>query len=114
MKENLHKNVVNTISKEDPLTILGDREFEETIFKLGSFLSIVHNKRINQTLLLTSILEDEDFRKIIIKLTEIEEPMLLISKILNKYPQLAKSKIVTNKIEALKRKHVNRRRKKIL
>jgi hypothetical protein len=95
----------------DPIHRINEGEFDSSLLQFGAFVSILKNKRINQTLLLSELLEKEQYRECFTSISEIDDNYVLIKKLVEKYPILCKSKIIKNKIKEL---NSDRRRKKIL
>ena len=81
-----------------PLTAITDREIDLTILKTGSFLSIISSKKVNQSKLLISVIENEDFRQLFLALIDIDDVQQLVRCIIDKYPSISKSKIVTKSL----------------
>jgi len=80
------------ISRTDPLCQICTKEYILGVFKFGSFLSIIKNKKINPTVLFTSILESKDLREIFIYTTHSENVNEALLNLLQLYPSLLKSK----------------------
>lgn len=80
------------ISRNDPLCQICTKEYILGVFKFGSFLSIIKNKKINPTTLFTSILENKDLREIFIYMTYSENINEALLNLLQLYPSLLKSK----------------------
>lgn len=80
------------ISRSDPLSQLSTKEYILGVFKFGSFLSIIKNKKINPSGLFTSILENKELREIFIKITHSENINEALLGLLQLYPSLLKSK----------------------
>ena len=55
----IYENINQKISEQDPLYSLLENEFENVILKFGSFISIINNKKINQTTFLICILNPQ-------------------------------------------------------
>jgi len=88
------KNITSTIHNNDPVENVSSKEFIEGLMKLGSFLSIIVNKKINSSTLFTMILENSDVRYILISMTGSESERDALLSILHMYPALLKSKNV--------------------
>jgi hypothetical protein len=80
------------ISRNDPLSQVCTKEYILGVFKFGSFLSIIKNKKINPSGLFTSILENRDLRDIFIHVTHSENVNEALLGLLQLYPSLLKSK----------------------
>ncbi len=96
-------NIIDQISNENPLNKIQDKELDVLILKLGSFLSILNNKKVNQAKLLVTIVKDKHFRDCVFKLTEIDNLRQIVEALIEKYPSLYKSKIIS---KSLKKKNV--------
>jgi len=103
--------ILQTINSTNPIHIINDKEFNISLLKYGSFLSMIKNKRINQTMLLVELLDREIFRDCFKEISGIDETKVLFYKIITKFPMLCKSKIIKTKIEEI---NGNGSRKKIL
>jgi hypothetical protein len=88
----------NLYDLSTPLTAITDREIDTTILKAGSFLSIISSKKVNQSKLLISVIENEDFRQLFLALIDIDDVQQLVRCIIDKYPSISKSKIVTKSL----------------
>lgn len=80
------------ISRSDPLSQLCTKEYIMGVFKFGSFLSIIKNKKINPSGLFTTVLENKDLREIFINITHSENINEALLGLLQLYPSLLKSK----------------------
>ena len=49
MYNNVLKNIVDAIHTNDPIYQLNNKEFESILLNFGSLISILRNKRINQS-----------------------------------------------------------------
>jgi hypothetical protein len=86
------KILENFIGKNDPLTCVCTKEYIMGVFKFGSYLSILKNKKINPSVLFASILENKDLREIFIYVTYSENINEALLGLLQLYPSLLKSK----------------------
>jgi len=86
------KILENFISKNDPLSCVCTKEYIMGVFKFGSYLSILKNKKINPSVLFASILENKDLREIFIYVTYSENINEALLGLLQLYPSLLKSK----------------------
>lgn len=85
---------------QDHVHSITDRELDLLILKIGSFVSIAYNKKINQAKLLILLVKNQAFRDDVLKILEVDNFQFLVQCLMEKYPTLCKSKIV---IGALKR-----------
>jgi hypothetical protein len=86
------KIVKNFLSLNDPIELICSKEFVLGVFQFGSYLSIIHNKRINPSTLFVSILEYKDLRTLFTELTYSENEREALLNLLQLYPALLKSK----------------------
>ena len=93
--------VISKINDTNPIHYMNQKEFDAALLKFGALLSILRNKRINQTMLLQVLLEDEDFRESFKLISEIDNEHTLIKNLVLRFPILCKSKIIKNKIKEI-------------
>ena len=96
-----NNNVINNIN---------EKEFNEFILKLGSFLSIVNSKKINQTQLFLHILENKNLQEVSLHITGIDTLEEFVRELILRYPILYKSKIVKTQLS----KNAKRKTKKYI
>jgi len=108
--KNIFENsgITHQINADNPIYKINEKEFNQSLISFGVIVSILKNKRINQTMLLTIILEHENFRNCFKYISEINDDYTLISNLVIRFPILCKSKIVKNKIQELL--HDNKRK----
>lgn len=87
-----NKIIENFINQNDPLKQIYCKEFIAGVFKFGSYLSMINNKRVNPSALFTSILENKDLRECFVDVTHSENVKEALLNLLHLYPQLLKSK----------------------
>jgi hypothetical protein len=80
------------ISRNDPLCQICTKEYILGVLQFGSFLSMVHNKRLNPSAIFCSILEDKNLRDIFVEITHSDNVKEALLGILQLYPPLLKSK----------------------
>ena len=93
--------IISRINDTNPIHYMNQKEFDRSLLRFGALLSILRNKRINQTMLLQVLIEDEDFRESFKLLSEIENEHTLIKNLVERFPILCKSKIIKNKIKEI-------------
>ena len=98
--------VLQTINNTNPLHQIKEQEFDDMLLKFGSLISILKNKRINQTMFMVELLNSQQLIDSLKLLTGLDETTMLIYNILTRFPILCKSKIIKNKI-----KYINDRRR---
>jgi hypothetical protein len=79
-------------SRNDPLKQVCTKEYILGVFRFGSFLSIVHNKRLNPAAIFVTILENKEIRDLFIEVTNSENAHEALLGLLQLYPPLLKSK----------------------
>lgn len=103
--------IVQTINNNNPLHQIKEEEFDEVLLRYGSLVSMLKNKRINQTMFLVELLDSEGHRECFKILAGIEETKSLFYKMILRFPILCKSKIIKTKIAEINDK---RKRKRII
>ena len=99
MSEKNLRNLIKVLHTSDPIYHINEKEFDQSILMFGSLMSILKNKRINQTMLLIEILENKKSQKCFIMLSDIDNLYILLYNFIYRYPILCKSKIVKNKLK---------------
>ena len=79
-------------SRNDPLKQVCTKEYILGVFRFGSFLSILHNKRLNPAAIFVIILENKEIRDLFIEVTNSENAHEALLGLLQLYPPLLKSK----------------------
>lgn len=100
-------SILQAINNNNPLYIIKQSEFDSALLKYGSLLSMMKNKRINQTMFLVELLENEIHQDCFKLLCGIDELDMLFYNLIVRFPVLCKSKIIKTKI-----KQVNDKRKR--
>lgn len=93
--------ILQSINNTNPLYNIKQAEFDSALLKFGSLLSILKDKRINQTMFLVELLESEDHRECFKILSGIDKTNVLFYNMIVRFPVLCKSKIVKNKIKEI-------------
>ena len=91
---------------QDHVHTITERELDMIILKMGSLLSILQNKKTNQAKMLILLVKDERFRKCFMQIAEIDSFQYLVRYLMEKYPTLCESKVVSG---ALKRDNKHRK-----
>jgi len=86
------KILENFIGQSDPLSQICTKEYIEGVFKFGSYLSIMRNKKINPNGLFVAILENRHLRDLFVIVTHSENMQEALLGLLQLYPSLLKSK----------------------
>lgn len=89
---------MNNYEDYQPSNNLEEQELDLNILKLGSFLSIIQNRKCNQVKLLLVSLNDDDFCEVCLKLTDLDCKQMFVSALLARYPTISKSKLVYNSL----------------
>jgi len=102
MKEVREDNsIIKRINDNNPVYKMNEKEFNHSLLKFGSFVSILKNKRINQTMLLALVLEYPEYQESFKGVSEIDNIRVIIYNLILRFPILCKSKIIKNKIKEL-------------
>lgn len=94
---------------QDHVHTITERELDMIFLKLGSLLSILQNKKANQAKLLIALVKDKKIRKYFMKIADIDNFHYMVQCLMEKYPTLCESKVVSGAL-----KHGNRKRKTYL
>ena len=109
MNDDMYSNnsILQSINNNNPLYQIKEIEFDRVLLKFGSLVSMLKNKRINQTMFLVELLESEDHRECFKALSGIDETYILFYNLIIRFPVLCKSKIIKTKIKQIndKRRH---------
>jgi len=95
--------IIKQVERSNPVNQITETELDHLILKMGSFLSIINNKKINPAKLLITIVTDKNFQECFFELSEIDCLRVVIEAIINKYPSLCKSKVVYNALAKKKK-----------
>ena len=82
--------------ESSPTHNLTESELDMLLLKIGAFLSIISNKKVNQAKLLITVVQNKYFGELCLTLTDIDNTQLLVKNILDRYPTVCKSKLVIN------------------
>ena len=103
--------IIDKIERSEPTYKLYEEEFIEKMYKFGSLLSIIKNKKINPTLFLAILLKEENIRNIFMEYVEIDKFYMILHNILEYYPNLTRSKIVKKEYKNYVKRNVKLREK---
>lgn len=103
--------IIQTINNNNPIHQIKEAEFDKIVLKFGSLISMLKNKRINQTMFLVELLDSESHRECFKALAGIDETRTLFYNLIVRFPILCKSKIIKTKIKEINDK---RKRKRIV
>jgi hypothetical protein len=82
----------NFVFQNNSLEQICSQEYIRGVLVFGSYLSILHNKRINPSTFFNSILENLELRELFIEVTGSENTKEALLGLLQLYPALIKSK----------------------
>jgi len=77
-------------------------EFEENLLKFNSFISIVHNKRLNSVNIFSLLVKDRIVLNIFKKICQIDNDRTCLRLYLKFNPKLCRSKVVKNLLQGIK------------
>ena len=107
----MFESVQESMDSFNPYNQLNDKEFDVIINKIATLLFLVSNKNINPTNLFLNIMGDVNFQKLLIEITSCQSLILILRTLLNRYPNLIKSKMLRNNAikinKKLKKKNIN-------
>lgn len=106
-----NNEVVQKINSNNPLYNIKNDEFDAALLQFGSLLSMVKNKRINQTMFLLELIENELQRECFKNLCGIDKSEVMFYNIIIRFPVLCKSKIIQTRLKKL---HGKQRTKRIV
>jgi hypothetical protein len=103
------------IFQSNPLELICTKEYIKGVLLFGSYLSIVHNKKVNASGIFTAVLQDLELREVFIFITGSQHTHEALLGLLQLYPNLLKSKN-TKKLfsSSFKKKRNDKSRKKNL
>ena len=107
----VRNSFVDKININDPIFQINEKEFNMALLQFGSFISIIKNKRINQTMLLIMLLDSEEARDSFKMISSIDNTPVLFYNLITRFPVLCKSKIIKNKLNEIAN---DRKRKRII
>jgi len=108
-----NNEILKSIYNNNPINQIKEKEFNDNLLKFGSLVTILKNKRINQTMLLLLILEDSNYNNCFKQITEIDDDFTLISSLIIRFPILHKSKIIKTRLNKLNKNGQRKRKKSI-
>ena len=89
---------------QDHVHTISDKELDMIILKMGSLLSILQNKKTNQAKMLIMLVKNEKFRKCFLHIADLECFEQLVRALMEKYPTLCESKVVSGALKRSKKK----------
>lgn len=105
MATNLLEELEN--SNATPLDQIYSKEFIDGVLKAGSLISMLENKKINTTLLLSLLLENSDYQDFFTEITSSENFKDAVLSLLYLHPSLVKSKITKSIVRKLNARRTN-------
>lgn len=89
---------------QDHVHTITDRELDMIFLKLGSLLSILQNKKTNQAKLLIALVKNKKIRDCFMKIADIDNFQYMVHCLMEKYPTICESKVVSSALKYGKRK----------
>jgi len=80
------------LSKSNPLKQICTKDYIHGVYMFGSFLSVLHNKRLNPSAIFVLILENKEIRDLFVDVTHSDNAKEALLGLLQLYPPLLKSK----------------------
>jgi len=78
----------------NPLNTLTEDEVECELIKFCSFCSILHNKKLNSVAIFTLIVQNKIYKKIFMRLVQVDSEREVLLLFLRYHPNLCRSKVV--------------------
>lgn len=110
MKDRIIKQF--TISKEVSYNI-DEQEFDIFLLMFGSLVSLLYNKDLKPTLFFSYFVDNQKLQKLLLIISGQHNIYHLIRKILLKYPNLCRSKIIKKKVKNFRLRNDRKRKKYI-
>lgn len=82
-----------------PAEFIQEQELSAIILKMGSFLSILQNNKMNQAKLFIYTVQNKQFQKLFLNISDVSNVQLLVQNIIQRYPTLCKSKYILNSLK---------------
>jgi hypothetical protein len=101
----IYSDVNEQINNLNPSNDLNEKEFDIIINKIGCYLFLISGKNINPTTLFLYIMSDKDIQQVVLKISSYPSVILILKQILNKYPNIVKSKMLKNKAIKINKSH---------
>ncbi len=79
---------------DNPLDFLSGEEIECELIKFNSFCSIIHNKKLNSITVFSLIVKNSSYKKIFMKMLQIDNEKEALLLFLKYNPNLCRSKVV--------------------
>lgn len=80
----------------NPVDLILAHEFEENLLKFNSFVSILHNKRLNGVNIFSLLVNDSNIRSIFKEICQVDNDRTCLRLYLKYNPKLCRSKVVKN------------------
>ena len=97
----INTGLAASIQNNDPIYNINEKEFDRSLLKFGALVSMLQNKRINQTNLLILLIEVPEYLKCFQMISDVDNPQMLIYNYIMRYPILCKSKTISQKLNQL-------------
>lgn len=96
--------VISALEKSMVANPLGDLTAEESqaeIVKFAAFCSIIHNKKLNDVAIFSLIVKNRMYKKIFMRIMQIDNEQKAILVFLRNNPNLCRSKIVRDTLQSM-------------
>lgn len=87
---------------ENPIDSILANEFEENLLKFNSFVSIIHNKRLNSVNIFSLLVKDDNIRDIFKEVCQVDNDRTCLRLYLKFNPKLCRSKVVKALLRGIK------------
>lgn len=87
---------------ENPIDSILANEFEENLLKFNSFVSIIHNKRLNSVNIFSLLVRDDIIRNIFKEVCQVDNDRTCLRLYLKFNPKLCRSKVVKGLLRGIK------------
>lgn len=92
-------NLLDSIHNDNPVNNIVSLEFQAALLKFGALVSILNNKRANNTMIMVLLLENLAYRECLKEMSGIDDDRLLFKMFIAIDPILCNSKIIKNKLK---------------
>lgn len=106
----MNEDIIKQVQSISPIFQINEKEVDLILLQLGSFLSIINNKKVNQVKFLITIINNQTFRDCVFEITTYDNLQTLIETIIEKYPSICKSKIIYRSIKNNDKSKPNRKK----
>jgi len=100
----MFEHVQENMASFSPYNQINEKEFDIILNKIGTFLYLTHNKNINPTTLFLSVMSSDKIQTLFMEMTSTPNIIPILKAILNRYPNLIKSKMLKTKATKIHKK----------